>query len=235
VVPSPALTVPLLPIPGFGIMAKGSGKPLPVIIPLQSLLVLKSVPTTKLLPCFCRQVAVVTVAMGICPIRVRMATTGVVRLQVPMRTTWFLTVISWSRRTLTPPGRMATRFGASGIYKLTMNKERLLYLLILAACILYIIKLHREIDGMYETSSQTQAALEHKIKAYRYACDSLNTVNVLLYESISNLSVQTDSLKKLKQTTIIKHDRIISNLRNPAIISNDSIDRYIRSKINSRQ
>jgi hypothetical protein len=114
-----------------------------------------------------------------------------------------------------------------------MNKERLLYLLILAACILYIIKLHREIDGMYETPSQVQAALEHKIKAYRYACDSLNTVNVLLHESINNLTIQADSLSKLKQTTIIKHDRIISNLHNPDVISNDSIDRYIRSKIGS--
>jgi hypothetical protein len=37
-----------------------------------------------------------------------------------------------------------------------MNKERLLYLLIIAVCILYIIKLHFEIDRRYEASSQAQ-------------------------------------------------------------------------------
>ena len=113
-----------------------------------------------------------------------------------------------------------------------MKRERLSYLLIIVACILYIVKLRYEINNEYKASSQVQTILEQKAEAYRHTCDSLNMVNVKLYESINTLSAQTDSLKKVKQTIIIKYERNISNLRNPGIVDNDSIDRYIKSKLN---
>jgi uncharacterized protein YpmS len=103
----------------------------------------------------------------------------------------------------------------------------ILFSAIIACCILYIIRMRSEFAEVQESASQMQTA----ITSYRRTCDSLQTVNVQLHKSIDELLIQTDSLTQVKQTITIKYARNISNLRNPAIVGNDSIDRYIRSRL----
>jgi hypothetical protein len=108
-------------------------------------------------------------------------------------------------------------------------KEITLILLsaIIACCILYIIRMRNELAGIQESASQMQTA----VASYRHTCDSLQTVNAQLHKSIDELLIQTDSLTQVKQKITIKYARNISNLRNPAVVGNDSIDRYIHSRL----
>jgi hypothetical protein len=115
----------------------------------------------------------------------------------------------------------------------TRKITHFLYPCILVAAAIYIILLLCELAGNREAASQAQQAAEQELSFYRRTCDSLSALNVRLREDINTLSIQTDSLNKLKQQTVIKYERNISNLRNPAAVNNDSIDRYIRSRIGS--
>jgi hypothetical protein len=103
----------------------------------------------------------------------------------------------------------------------------ILFSVIIVCCILYIIRMRSELSGIQKSASQMQMAVE----SYRRTCDSLQVVNVQLHKSIDGLLIQTDSLTQVKQTITIKYARNISNLRNPAVVGNDSIDRYIRSRL----
>jgi hypothetical protein len=103
----------------------------------------------------------------------------------------------------------------------------ILFSVIITCCILYIIRIHSDLAGVQESASQMQTA----VASYRHTCDSLQTVNVQLHKSIDELLIQTDSLTQVKQKITIKYARDISNLRNPAVVGNDSIDRYIRGRL----
>jgi hypothetical protein len=103
----------------------------------------------------------------------------------------------------------------------------ILFSAIIVCGVLYIIRMRSDLSGIEESTSQMQTA----VASYRHTCDSLQSVNAQLHKSIDGLLIQTDSLTQVKQKITIKYARNISNLRNPAVVGNDSIDRYIRSRL----
>lgn len=54
-------------------------------------------------------------------------------------------------------------------------------------------------------------------------------------ETIKLQEFKIDSLNNVKQQILIKHEKVISDFSNPFIISNDSITKYISSKIYNKR
>lgn len=65
----------------------------------------------------------------------------------------------------------------------------------------------------------------HKIDSLQSIVDSLSSETVYLYKLV-------DSLKAEKTKIIIKHETDIKNFSDVHVVSDDSIARYIRQKIN---
>jgi hypothetical protein len=110
----------------------------------------------------------------------------------------------------------------------------LFYLVVIALAAWWIIDLRRELREERETGGKRQSELTRDADVYRRQRDSLDKVNATMYGNISALSARYDSLEKVKQKTIIRYERNEKNLLNPALVDNDSISRYIRSKITDR-
>ena len=61
--------------------------------------------------------------------------------------------------------------------------------------------------------------------------DSIDNVILNLKQTIEYNERLIDSLTKIKQKTIIKYEKEISDFNDASVVSDDSITRYIRSKI----
>jgi hypothetical protein len=110
----------------------------------------------------------------------------------------------------------------------------LFYLAVIALAAWWIIDLRRELREERETGGKRQSELMRDADAYRRQRDSLDKANSVMYGNISALAVRYDRLEKVKQKTVIRYERNEKNLLNPALVGNDSISRYIRSKITDR-
>jgi outer membrane murein-binding lipoprotein Lpp len=76
--------------------------------------------------------------------------------------------------------------------------------------------------------SKAKLALEHKVEAYQRSVDSLNTVIINYETTISELSNQDNIIN-------YNYNDKINSFRDATIVSNDSITKYISSKIKGKK
>lgn len=75
--------------------------------------------------------------------------------------------------------------------------------------------------------NKAKLKLEHTIETYQHSVDSLNAV-------IENYENTIDALTNENHTINSNYNDRISSFRNATIVSNDSITRYISSKIKGK-
>ena len=108
-----------------------------------------------------------------------------------------------------------------------LNKDKvktiLIYVLVIMLVICLWIQFNRPINNQV-----------NDISKLKYSINMLN-INIKYYDSILiKLKFKTDSILTTKTKIITKYEDRIKEIRNANIVSNDSITKYISSKLHNR-
>jgi hypothetical protein len=113
--------------------------------------------------------------------------------------------------------------------------ERLMFVTVLAGCVLWICRQQRTINALQVGDSHLTDKLDAAVTEHRRMSDSLAVINGIHRDSIAALSVKIDSLQQIKQQITVRYEKKKNDLYNPDMVGGDSVYRYILRSINAKR